>query len=52
MRLQKAASRRGVTMIEYALMLALLVIVLVTALPPVRQQLGRIFDSLSAAFGG
>ncbi len=45
-------NRKGVAMIEYALLVALIAVILATAIKPVREQIETVFDNVRIALGG
>ncbi len=49
---KRLRNRRGVAMIEYALLAALIALFLVASITPLRTQIGTVFNNVRLALGG
>ena len=48
----RVGNRRGVAMIEYALLGALIALFLVASITPLRTQIATVFNNIRVALGG
>ena len=49
---KKLGNRKGVAMIEYALLAALIALFLVASITPLRTQIASVFDAIRLKLGG